>query len=77
MRDIDLPDIIGFGLDEAMSEIRARGFIIDKVLITKPAKATQPLGIARVVRLSLVAENELQVVVAYQEYRKGGVQYGI
>ena len=74
---MDVPDVIGFVLDKALNEIRERGFFIDKVLITKPVKATEPLGIARVVRLSVVGEAKLQVVVAYQDYVKGGVQHGI
>lgn len=74
---MDVPDVIGFVLDKALNEIRERGFFIDKVLITKPVKATEPLGIVRVVRLSVVGEAKLQVVVAYQDYVKGGVQHGI
>lgn len=72
-----LPNVIGIALDEALTEIREKGFLIDKVLITKPVKATEPMGITRVVRLTLTAEGKLQVVVAYQDYGKGGVQHGI
>ncbi|MHB9093683.1 MAG: hypothetical protein ACYC21_03340 [Eubacteriales bacterium] len=71
------PDVIGLILDEALSEIRDKGFFIDKILITKPVNATEPLGIARVLRLSPVGEAGLKVVVAFQDYGKGGVQYGI
>lgn len=74
---MELPDVLGFTLDEALSEIRDKGFFIDKVLVTKPVKATEPLGTARVVRLSLIDEVKVRVIVAHQDYEKGGVQYGI
>ncbi|MFA5881789.1 MAG: PASTA domain-containing protein [Eubacteriales bacterium] len=74
---MELPDVIGFTLDEALSEIRDKGFFVDKVLVTKPVKATEPLGTGRVVRLLLIDEVKVQVIVAHQDYEKGGVQYGI
>ncbi len=74
---MELPDVIGFTLDEALSEIKGKGFIIDDILVTKPVKAGKPLGIARVIRLSLIDEVKLLVVVAHQDYEKGGVHYGV
>ena len=74
---MEVPDVIGYVLDEALTKIGEKGFYIDKILITKPVKATNPLGIARVVRLSVIGETKLQLVVAYQDYEKGGVEHGI
>lgn len=72
-----LPDVIGYVLDEALTVIGETGFNVDKIMITKPVKATNPLGIARVVRLSVLDQANLQLVVAYQDYEKGGVEHGI
>ena len=72
-----LPDVIGYVLDEALTKIGEKGFYVDKILTTKPVKATNPLGIARVVRVSKMDETKLQLVVAYQDYEKGGVEHGI
>lgn len=72
-----LPDVIGYVLDEALTIIEEKGFCVDKILITKPVKATKPLGIARVVRLAVMDEAKLELVVAYQDYEKGGVENGL
>ena len=74
---MELPNVIGFAVDDALAEISKQGFTVESLCVTKPVKATEPLGIARVIRLSLTGETELRVVVAYQDYVKGGVQYGI
>lgn len=74
---MDLPDVIGFVVEDALAEISKQGFTVESLCFTKPVKATEPLGIARVVRLSFTGETKLRVVVAYQDYVKGGVQYGI
>ena len=74
---MELPDVIGFVLDEALDEIREKGLTVGKLIVTKPLKATEPLGKARVVRLLLLEDAILQVVVAYEDYGKGGVQYGL
>jgi len=71
---MDLPDVIAFYLDDALSIIREKGYKADRIIVTRPLKATEPLGEARVVRLSLTGEAQLEVVVAYQDYGKGGVQ---
>jgi len=71
---MELPDVLGFVIDEALTEIRNKGFQVAQVTVTKPIKAAKPLGVARVVRLSLLDEAKLRVVVAYQDYGKGGVQ---
>ncbi len=71
------PDVIGFTLEEAKAVIKDKGLVISEILVTRPVKATEPLGIARVVRLSFIDEVKLQVVVAHQDYEKGGVQYGL
>jgi len=67
------PDVIGFVLEEALQHIRASGIQVDSIQTTKPIKATEPMGIARVVRLTVVDEVKLRVVVAYENYGKGGV----
>jgi hypothetical protein len=74
---MEAPDVIGFILDEALFVIREKGFIIDSIITTKPVKATEPLGIARVLRIRFINDGKLQVIVAYQDYEKGGVQYEI
>lgn len=74
---MELPDVIGFAVEDALTEIREKGYTVESISITKPVKATEPVGIARVIRLSYVEEARLRVVVAYQDYVKGGVQYGI
>lgn len=74
---MELPDVIGLEAEDALVEISKQGFTVESLCVTKPVKATEPLGIARVVRLSLTGETKLRVVVAYQDYVKGGVQYGI
>ncbi|PKM80875.1 MAG: hypothetical protein CVU89_12095 [Firmicutes bacterium HGW-Firmicutes-14] len=66
---MELPDVIGFALDEAVEAIRAKGFAVDEILTVKPVRASEPIGIARVIRLSL-KEGKLRVIVAYQDYRK-------
>ncbi len=72
-----LPDVIGFVLEEAHAELGKQGWQIGEILVTKPFKATEPLGKARVVRLSPAEGQKLRVVVAYQDYEKGGVRDGI
>lgn len=74
---MELPDVIGFCIDEAMIEIREKGFSVGNLIVTKPLRATEPLGKARVVRLTSLGEAKLQVVVAYEDYGKGGVRYGL
>jgi hypothetical protein len=74
---MNVPDVIGYVLDEALTKIGEKGFFIDNIFVTKPVKATNPLGIARVVRISLIGETKLQLVVAYQDYEKGGVDHGL
>lgn len=70
---MDLPDVIGYTLDEALSEIKIKGYVVEEVFVTKPLKAAEPLGLARVVRLDLIHGVKLRVVVAYHDYGKGGV----
>jgi hypothetical protein len=74
---MEIPDVIGYDLDEALTIIEEKGFSIDKLLITKPVKATDPLGTARVVRVSVIDKIKLKLVVAYQDNVKGGVIHGI
>ncbi len=74
---MELPDVLGFVIDEALTEIRNKGFQVGRITVAKPVKAAKPLGVARVVRLSLLEKATLQVVVAYQDYEKGGVHCGI
>jgi hypothetical protein len=70
---MNLPDVTGFPLDEALPVIAAHGFTVGEVLTTKPVKAVEPLGPARVVRLTCWRDAKLQIVVAYEDYLKGGV----
>lgn len=65
---MELPDVIGYKLDEAIDLINDKGYIVDSVVITKSLKATEPTGIARIVRLLPVGETRLEVVVAYQGF---------
>lgn len=74
---MDLPDVIGFTVEDAIAEISKQGLVVENLCFTKPVRATELLGIARVVRLSFTGENKLRVVVAYQDCVKGGVQCGI
>lgn len=73
----EIPDVIGYFLEDALPLIHQKGFAADSILVTKPLKATEPLGKARVIRLSLLDKAKLRVVVAYQDYGKGGVQNGL
>lgn len=66
---MELPDVIGFPLDEALAELREHGFTVAAVVTTKPVRGGEPIGIARVLRLSF-AEGQLQVIAAYQDYGK-------
>lgn len=70
---MNLPDVIGFPLDEVIPVIEAYGFIISEVHTTKPVNAIRPLGAARVVRVTNQSDAKLQIVVAYEDYLKGGV----
>lgn len=70
---MNLPDIIGFSLEEATSVLENCGFIISEVHTTKPVNAIEPLGMARVVRITDQGDAKLQLVVAYEDYLKGGV----
>jgi len=67
---MELPDVLGFVLDEALEVIRSKGYTVAEVLTTRPWKESKPIGMARVVRLSLTEDTKIQVVVAYQDYRK-------
>lgn len=71
------PDVLGYVLDEALTKIGEMGYDVNKVSTTRPVKATNPMGIARVVRISAIGETNLHLVVAYQDYEKGGVENGI
>lgn len=66
-----LPDLIGYEVNEALKLIEPLGLSV-KVQITKPIFAAKPIGVARVVRLRHLEDASLQVVVAYQDYQKGG-----
>ncbi|TLM99655.1 hypothetical protein FDZ73_21390 [bacterium] len=68
-----LPDVIGFPLDEAIPVIAACGFTVSQTLTTQPVKAIGLLGPARVVRVKCQEDAKLQIVVAYEDYLKGGV----
>ncbi|ADG82217.1 hypothetical protein Tfer_0313 [Thermincola ferriacetica] len=68
----DLPDLIGFDINEALETLDRLGYKVKEVQVTKPIFATEPIGGAKVVRLKPVGDNLLQVVVAYQDYLKGG-----
>lgn len=68
-----LPDVTGFLLDEALPLIENHGFSISEMLTTKPVNAIKPLGRPRVVRIASQGDAKLQVVVAYEDYLKGGV----
>ncbi|HWI54157.1 MAG TPA: PASTA domain-containing protein [Desulfobacteria bacterium] len=71
---MEMPDVIGLEVEDALTELRDKGYTVESIAITKPVKAVEPVGIARVVRLSQVEGTGLRVVVAYQDYVKGGVQ---
>ncbi len=71
---MELPDVIGFAVEDGLTEIEEKGYTVESIIVTKPLKDVQPIGIARVVRLSQMEGTGLRVVVAYQDYVKGGVQ---
>jgi len=68
-----LPDVICFPLDEALPFIKSLNFSIDEITATQPVRAIEHQGTARVVRLTLKGDAKLQIVVAYEDYPKGGV----
>ncbi len=67
-----LPDLIGYELNQALEILAELGYGETEVLVTKPVLATEPVGGARLVRLKMKRETLLQVVVAYDNYLKGG-----
>lgn len=67
---MNLPDVIGFALDEALAKIRESGLSAPNVLVAAPPSRPIPIGIPRVVRISMANELLLEVVVAYQDYGK-------
>lgn len=69
---MEIPDVVGFEVSEAVAEISDRGFSVEEIVVTKPAKAVEVFGSARVVRISTL-DNKIKLVVAYQDYLKGGV----
>lgn len=71
---MEMPDVIGFTVEDALKELGKNGFTIERIAVTQPVKADEPVGIARVIRLTQVDGKVLRVVVAYQDYLKGGVQ---
>lgn len=70
---MNLPDITGFSLDEALAAIEAAGFTVSQMLTAKPVNAIETLGKPRVVRVISQGDAKLQIVVAYEDYLKGGV----
>ncbi|WP_418790201.1 hypothetical protein [Phosphitispora sp. TUW77] len=68
---MELPDVIGFVLDEALNVIQNCGYEVKEIISLKsPYKPAGPIGIARVVRLSPTGNGGLQVIITYQDYRK-------
>ena len=68
-----IPDVIGFVLEEALNVIQTKGFSVDDICTTKPVNAAELRGAARVVRVTNQGDANLQIVVAYEDYLKGGV----
>ncbi len=70
-----LLDIIGFPLPEALTIMDSIGYEISETLTTKPASVNiiDSSGVARVVRVIKQGDAKLQIVVAYEDYLKGGV----
>ncbi len=68
---MELPDVTGFVLDEALQVIKDCGCeVAEMVLLKPPDKSPEPVGIARVVRLSPAERGGLQVIITYQDYGK-------
>jgi len=68
---MELPDVIGFVLDEALDVITGCGYEVDEIVVLKPPqKSAEPVGIARVVRLARDERGGLQVIITYQDYGK-------
>lgn len=69
---MEIPDVIGFPLEEALHKLNDYGFSVD-VAVTKPSEKAEPVGIARVIRITSSGGNSLKVLAVFQDYLKGGV----
>ncbi len=60
----DLPDVVGFYLNDALEICKACGYEVE-ILLTRPTKA-QPEGKPRVVRFGRVSDNEGVLTVVFE-----------
>jgi len=66
----ELPDVIGFPLQEALEQCKAAGFEVD-ILITRPVKVSTE-GEPRVVRFSRVSKDKGVLTVVLEDKGRGG-----
>ncbi|OPX86212.1 MAG: hypothetical protein A4E53_03122 [Pelotomaculum sp. PtaB.Bin104] len=67
---VQLPDVIGYPLEEAVERCKALGFAVD-IIIARPVKEFTGKKL-RVVRFKQVSEKEGELTVVYEDIKKGG-----
>lgn len=65
-----IPDIIGYPLEEALKIIESSGYEVE-IVVTRPVKATTEVN-PRVVRFNVVSTNRGVVTVAFEDIVRGG-----
>lgn len=66
----ELPDIIGYPLDEALVICDSSGYEVE-IVVTRPVKAI-PEEKPRVVRFNKVSKNRGVVIVVFEDIGRGG-----
>ena len=62
---MELPDILGFELDEALSVLAEKDIQVQDIKTTKPVKECLKQNKARVVRITQGNWGDVRVVIAY------------
>gem|GEM_PF-3780061 len=70
------PDVLGLNPAEALPVLTASGFRV-RERVTKPPWGSAPKGVCRIVCQKLVADNEVELVLAYQDYEKEVLKSGL
>ncbi|MDD4168702.1 MAG: hypothetical protein PHD36_00285 [Desulfotomaculaceae bacterium] len=65
-----LPDVIGFPLEEAIEHCKTMGYTVN-ILLARPVREFSGEKL-RVVRFKLVSKNKGELTVVYEDTMKGG-----